>query len=475
MRRCLAVLTLWLALLSQPVVAQSRVGYYRSPTIHGKTVIFTSEGDLWRVPLKGGVARRLTSHLEVETNAEFSPDGKTIAFTASYEGPAEIYTMPANGGRPKRVTWEGYSGSQSPYPVSWKSDSDLLYATRYFARRDPAQLAVVDTKKLTHVAIPLEQASDGVFDASGETLFFTRLPRQSSHAKRYRGGYIENLWKFKNGAEEATPLTADFDGTSRAPMLWKNRIYFVTDRDDTMNLWSMRLDGSDLHQLTKFEGFDVLAPDLHKGVIVFQLGADLWRYDIESDQANLIDIKLATDFDQKRLRWLENPLSQMSSYRISADGKHIALTVRGRGFVVPAKLGRVVRVPQKPGTRYRSVAFVPQTNEVYYLSDETGETEFWSTPASGFAGQAKRITNDADVLRYGGLPSPDGSTIAYTDRDQVLWLLDIESGKSKKVIQSQDGSAFDSPDLAWSSDSRWLAFSDADGNSIVRIYLLDTQ
>ncbi|MEC8557112.1 MAG: S41 family peptidase [Planctomycetota bacterium] len=450
-------------------------GYYRFPTIHGKTLVFTAEGDLWSVPTKGGTARRLTSHPEVEKHAKFSPDGQMIAFAASYEGPTEIYTMPIVGGRPTRVTWQGYSGSRAPYPASWKSGSELLYATRYFARRDPFQIAIFDAMDTSHSVIELEQASDGVFDSEGKVFYFTRLPRQSSHAKRYRGGYIEKLWKYAIGSEEAVPLTADYEGTSRAPMLWRDRLYFTTDRDGSMNLWSMDLKGKSLQQHTKFKDFDVLSPNLQKGKIAFQRGADIYIYDIDKDKSKIVNIRLASDFDQQRVRWLNDPIGYLSSYNVSTDGKHVAITARGRAFIAPTKSGRLVSMPQKNGTRYRSAAFLPKSNQIYYLSDETGETEFWSAPANGTADKSRRITSDAQVLRYGGKPSPDGSKIAYTDRDQVLWILNVQSGKSRQVVQSSDGSAFDYPDLAWSTNSRWLAFTDAGSNAIQRIYLLDTE
>src|SRR5439155_11865368 len=82
-------------------------GYYRFPAIHRDTIVFTAEGDLWRVGVKGGVAQRLTSHPGEESRAAFSPDGKTLAFSAQYEGPLEVYTMPAEGGLPGRRTFEG--------------------------------------------------------------------------------------------------------------------------------------------------------------------------------------------------------------------------------------------------------------------------------------------------------------------------------------------------------------------------------
>ena len=58
--------------------------------------------------------------------------------------------------------------------------------------------------------LPLSQADDGVFDPTGKTLYFTRLRFQNSRTKRYKGGFIQNLWKYTAGEVEAVPMTADF-------------------------------------------------------------------------------------------------------------------------------------------------------------------------------------------------------------------------------------------------------------------------
>ena len=324
--------------------ADGLLGYYRQPALHGDTVVFYAESDLWKVPVQGGTAQRLTTHLERERFPCISPDGKTVAFTASYDGTHEIYLMPLEGGRPTRLTHEGVSGRRGPRAVSWKSNRELVYATWYFAVRDTHQLAVLDVENGRKRLLPLEQASDGEFADDGETLCFTRLPRQGSFAKRYRGGLIENLWRFRTGDKEAVALTADYDGTSRAPMVWKKRLYFATDRDGTMNLWSMNLKGKDLKRHTDFAGWDVLSPSLHEGRIVFRNRADIWIYDVAQDAAHKLDIRLASDFDQKRERWVSNPLSYLNSWFLSHDGKQVGLTVRGRGYVVPVKPGRVVRL-----------------------------------------------------------------------------------------------------------------------------------
>jgi hypothetical protein len=73
-------------------------GYYRYPALGPDRIVFTAEGDLWSVPISGGVASRLTTHPGEETRAVFSGDGKTLAFAATYEG-ADRGVHHAAGGR----------------------------------------------------------------------------------------------------------------------------------------------------------------------------------------------------------------------------------------------------------------------------------------------------------------------------------------------------------------------------------------
>ncbi len=472
MRRCALVA---IGLLTLPVFgAEGLLGYYRHPALNDDTIVFYAESDLWRVPVNGGTARRLTTHLERERFPCISPNGETVAFTASYDGTHEIYLMPLEGGRPRRVTHEGISGRRSPRPVSWKSDTELVYATWYFATRDTHQLAILNVETGNKRLLPLEQASDGGFAADNETLVFTRLPRQNSFAKRYRGGLVENLWRFRNGDKEAVPLTPDYDGTSRDPMVWKDRIYFSSDRDGTMNLWSMTFEGKGLVQHTVFAGWDLLSPSLHNGRIVFANRADLWIYDIERDETRKVDVRLASDFDQKRERWISNPMSYLNSWFLSHDGKQVGLTIRGRGYVLPARSGRIIRLRQNSDSRTRDLRFLPGSKDVIYLSDRSGEMEFWREPADGL-GEPSPITSGGTTMRHDGIPSPDGKLLAHTDRDQILWMRDLSNGEEWEVARSAEGNEWDYIDLTWSSDSRWIAYADTMENQTERIFLYDTK
>lgn len=314
--------------------AQTNRGYYLYPSIHGDQVLFTAEGDLWQVSVNGGPARRLTTHPGEETRAVFSPDGSTIAFSANYEGPTEVYTMPASGGLPARRTFEGAGA----YVAGWTPDGRVLYTTRRYSTLPDSQLAIIDAQNRIEL-IPLSQASQGVFDTTGKTLYFTRLPFQGSHSKRYQGGTAQKLWKFTPG-EEAVPLTADFDGTSKDAMWWNHRVYFLSDRDGTMNLWSMDENGKNLKQHTHHQGWDAQTPSLSEGRIVYNVGADLWLCDLASGADKVIPIELASDFDHLREHWVKQPNEYGTSVHISQDGNQVALTSRGKVFVAPAKQGR---------------------------------------------------------------------------------------------------------------------------------------
>ncbi len=443
--------------------AQSGKGYYRFPAIHGETIVFAAEGDLWKVGAGGGTAVRLTSHPGEESSPALSPDGKEVAFSAQYEGPTEVYTMPVDGGLPIRRTFEGGRADV----VGWLPDGRILYSTGRFSTLPDEQLAALDLKTGRSTLFPLAQASNGTTDPSGKTLFFTRLPFQGSQTKRYKGGTAQNLWKFTEGQAEAVPLTADYPGTSKDPMWWKNRIYFVSDRDGTMNLWSMREDGRDLLQLTKHKGWDVKSPSLSDGRIVYQLGADLHLYDITGRKDSSLEIALASDLDQMREKWVRKPMDYLTAAHISPDGDRVVLTARGKIFVAPAQKGRFVEATRKNGVRYRGAQFMPDGKSLVALVDETGELEFCRIPANG-VGEPEALTTDGKVFRFDGVPSPDGKHIAYADKDYQLWILDIETKKQMRIaVGTEEGFS----DLTWSPDSGWLAYVSTAKNSFQQIML----
>ncbi|MFQ5742980.1 MAG: S41 family peptidase [Acidobacteriota bacterium] len=446
--------------------AQRGLGYYRFPALHGDTIVFAAEGDLWKVSAAGGVAQRLTTHPDEETDPVISPDGQILAFTARYEGPAELYTMPLGGGLPVRRTFEAESSIAS----GWTPAGELVYNTSHYATLPEPQLVKLDLGSGARSRIPLSTASEGSFDATGTRLFFVRPAFHRNVTKRYMGGTARKIWKFVDGADEAVPLTADYRGESHHPMWWNGRVYFVTDRDGTMNIWSMDEDGNDLQQHTRHSGWDVRAPSLSEGRIVYQLGADLWLYEITADRTHLVPITLASDFDQLREKWVEKPMQYLTAAHLDSEGEKVVLTARGRVFVAPAGQGRLVRASHESRVRYRDVVFMPDGERLLALTDASGELEFATLPANG-VGEPHALTRDGKILRFQGHPSPDGKWVAYDDNNRDLWLLNVETGEQRRISANREGIR----DLAWSPDSRWLAYSGTALNSFVQIQLYNAE
>ena len=452
-------------------------GYYRFPALGDDCIVFAAEGDLWRVPLAGGTATRLTSHPGDEFNPVISPDGKTVAFAAQYEGPTEVYTMPLSGGAPTRRTYLG----QAARPVAFTPAGEVVFATNRYATLPATQLATIDLTTNTIKRVPLAQACEAAFDGDGN-IYFTRLDFQGSHTRRYEGGTAQQIWSFplnhaeSAGGAEATNLTADYAGTSAEPMFYKGRVYFRSDRDKdarVMNIWSMTPAGKDLKQHTHHSDFNVQTPSLRNGKIVYQQGADLWIYDIAADKTAKLEVRLSTDLDQTREKWVTKPFDLVSSAHVSPDGEKVVLTARGQVFVAPRKFGRFVEATRKDGVRYRDARFLPgdtQGNTLLTLSDQSGEVELWTLPANGL-GDAAQLTSDADVLRWEAVPSPDGKRIAHHDKNQRLWIYDVEKKTSTKIDENQvDNFA----SLAWSPDSRFLAYAAAASNLNPQIKLYST-
>jgi tricorn protease len=433
-------------------------GYYTYPAFRGDNIVFTSEGDLWIVGVNGGVARRLTSNPGTESHAFLSADGKTVAFSADFEGPTEVYTMPVDGGLPERRTWDGGSA-----PAGFAPDGRLMITTGRYATLPGTQIVLVNGVGAREI-VPLAEAAEAAYSPDDHNLFFTRWFKQPSETKRYKGGTAESIWKF-NGHDEAVSLTADWPGASSHPMFWNGRVYFLSDRDGIMNVFSMDKEGHNLKQESRQRIFDISAASIDDGRIVYACGADLWQLDLKSGHEQIIPITLASDFDQLREHWVKKPIDYLSAFHLSPDGTSAVFTARGEVFTLPVRSGRIVKVAANSAIRFREARFLPDGKSILALSTQTGEAEFWKFPANG-EGKPEQWTNDAHVLRLDGVVSPDGNWLAHHDKDEHLWLFNTKTKQEKLVATSLMG---DFGDLHWSPDSKWLAFVESANNQFAQI------
>lgn len=456
--------------------ATASTGYYRSPDIHNKTLVFTAEGDLWLSQLNLPQARRLTTHPAEETQATISNDGKQVAFVANYEGAPEVYVINIKGGIAKRVSFE----NSIVRLQGWTSDGKILYSSNN--RIGPSgnwTLRQVDLKTLITESIPLADAVEGSIDENNEQIYFTQFGLQVSadNNKVYRGGAKGELWSYKLGtSKEAVKLTADHIGSVRQPMVYKDKVYFISDASGNDNIWSMSLVGNHKTQITFYKEWPVRSAKLDQGSIVYQLGADIKLLDLNTVKSRTLAIELTSDFPNLREHWLNNPLQYATSTRLASDFDKVVITARGKVAVANIDNSRLVEISTPSDSRTRKAILSHDGKWVYAINDSSGELELWKYAADG-SNNATQLTNDGSIYRWDFSLSPDGKWIAHDDMNGDLWLLNTDSGKNKKIMSLGSGLTPYST-VTWSADSQLLSTTrthQKDERSRVLLYSLSEE
>ena len=472
--RPLALLLLSAGLLSTVHAADA---YYRYPAIRGDAVVFTAEGDLWKTSVHGGQAQRLTTHPSAETNAAISHDGRWVAFSASYEGAQEAYVMPLAGGLPKRITFE--NGAVSV--LGWSAQGEVLVSMA--SGTGPGRSFVIASIKpdnLQRHIFPLADANDAALDDAGKTLYFTRngLALTNDNVKAYRGGAHAQLWRYDvSGHAEAVQLLASDNGNNKRPMWWQGRLYFISDRSGSDNLWSMAADGSDARQLTQHKDWDVRNAALGDGRIVYQLGADLHVLDLASGKNEQLAISLISDFDQQRTRQIRSPLDSLTNVQVAGKLERIVLTARGRVSVAGTGAQRRVEIAIPEGARARQAVFSHDDKAIYAIVDSSGENEIWKFAADG-SGKGEQLTKDGNNHRWQLYPSPDGRWLGHTDKKGRFWLLDLATKANVVIDDAGKVGLGDYDEIAWSADSKNLALvrpASTEQRSQIGLYNIDSK
>src|SRR5439155_75766 len=173
MTRCSTVVFLALLALTSNAARGAEAGYYRFPTIHDDQIVFTCEGDLWKVSSAGGNASRLTSHPGAEVLPHFSPDGKWIAFTGDYFAVGDVYIIPSDGGEPKRLTFNPTVENV----VGWTPDSQyVLFRARLRTGRDSEDILYkVSIEGGEPEQIKIGTAAYASFSKDGSKVAFNRF------------------------------------------------------------------------------------------------------------------------------------------------------------------------------------------------------------------------------------------------------------------------------------------------------------
>jgi tricorn protease len=443
----------------------------RFPDIHGDNVVFVYGGDLWTVSSAGGLARRLTSFDGYEAFPKFSPDGKLIAFTAAYDGNGDVYVMPAEGGEPRRLTYCPSTGQPSggvtldDWVVDWYPDGkDILF--RSAREAFPAiKLFRISVDGGFPEALKVPESGLASLSPDGSKLAYNRNLREFRTWKRYYGGTAQDIWIYDlktNGIEQIT----DWKGTDNMPMWHKDKIYFTSDREHTLNIYCYDTKTKDIRKITNHTEYDVKWPSLGPNAIVYENGGYLYVLDLTTEKSKKIMVEVPAERILTRPTW-EQVDDLILDYSLSPSAKRALFSARGEIFTVPEEKGEVRNLTQTPVIREVMATWSPDGKWIAYLSDRTGEYELYIRPQDG-TGKEERITSDGECYRFAPVWSPDSKKLLYSDKKLRLFYVDIEKKEPVLVDRAEVSEIYD---YAWSSDSKWIAYSKNNPAYFASVYL----
>ncbi|MEU8453053.1 S41 family peptidase [Streptomyces griseoaurantiacus] len=430
--------------------------YLRFPHLHGDTVAFTAEDDVWVAPLDGGRAWRVSADNVPVNHPRISPDGTRLAWTSTRDGAPEVHVAPLDGGPATRLT---HWGTRTQVR-GWTAEGEVLALSTHgqtSLRRTWARAVPLDGGPATTLPYgPVGHVAHGPHTV----LLSATMGREAAWWKRYRGGTAGKLWIDREGEGEFVRLHEDLDGNLEYPLWVGDRVAFLSDHEGTGALYSSLADGSDLRRHTPLGGFYARHAATDGTRVVYSCAGELWILDdLDGAEPRRPDIRLGG----QRVDLQPQPVNAARWFGAAAPdhtGRGSAVAVRGSVHWVTHRSGPARALADEHGVRTRLPRTFRSEGEewVVWVTDAEGEDALEFAPATGGTpGTGPRRLAAGRLGRVLGLAmAPDGSRAAVASHDGRVLLVERESGEVREVDRSENGEA---SGLVFSPDSTWLAWS----------------
>lgn len=457
---------------------QNEARVLRTPAIYNDQIVFSYAGDLYSVNNNGGMARKLTTHVGYEVFPRFSPDGQHIAFTGQYDGNTEVFMIPSKGGAPERLTYTatlsrddiGDRMGPNNIVMGWTPDgNDIIFRSRKESFNSfVGDLFLISKEGGLTKDVPISKGGFCSYSPDGNKLVFNWLFREFRTWKYYEGGMADDLWVYDFETEETEKIVEN-PHQDIIPMWCNDEIYFLSDRDRTMNMFVYDIKTKETTKVTHFDKYDIKFPSCNNGMIVFENGGYIYKFDTKSKSQEKVNIQLADDFAYGRPE-IKDAGDNITSGDIAPAGERVVFSARGDIFTLPAKNGITRNLTETSGVHERDANWSPDGKHIAYISDQTGEFEIWMQKQDG-KGKPVQLTKGSKTYIFGLLWSPDSKKILYNTKEQKLVYLDVEIGKKVEVNRSDETPWFS---YNWSPDSKWIAYTKSE-KGMTKLRLFNTE
>jgi tricorn protease len=447
--------------------------FLSTPAITEGKIAFAYADNIWVADADGRHPQRITSHPGEEQHPYFSPDGKHIAFTASYDGNVDVYVIPTEGGEPTRLTWHPGDDIVRGFTPEGKV---LFTSSRSGFSRALAQLYMIGLDGGAPRPLPVPSADMGAISPDGKYLAYTPLGERFRQWKNYRGGTTSRIWilKLNDLSREEIPKPAG--GCNDTDPMWiADRVFFLSDRDGEFNLYAYDRHARKVARLTEHDGFPVESGSSGAGKVIYEQAGWIYLYEPGENKSRRLKISVGADLLETRPRYATGP-RHIRNAGISPSGKRAVLEYRGEIVTVPAKKGDSRNLTQTPGAHERSPVWSPDGKSIAYFSDVSGEYALMIRPQEG-KGEAHSYPLSGAGFYERPVWSPDSKKMAFADNARAIYWIDLVSGAIKRVAAEPIYSPVNTLQFRWSPDSKWLVYSltNKAGFQTIQLYALASE
>ncbi|MBI4891082.1 MAG: PD40 domain-containing protein [Acidobacteria bacterium] len=442
----------------------------QKPAMNRTHIVFSYSGDLWSVARAGGDATRLTTGPGIETDPIMSPDGRTVAFSASYDGNTDVFTVPVEGGVPKRLTW--HPGADTPIAFNGAGDQLLIRSGRATPAGGPRFFSI-GLNGGPAAELPLPMGFQAAWSPDGKQLAYTPLAPAFLIWKRYAGGRTSPIW-IANMADSRVEKIPRVNSNDFYPMWSGDKVFFLSDRFGAMTLCSFDTRTKKVEQAIRNTGLDYKSASLGPDAIALEHFGAIELYDLKSGKVTPVPIRIHGDLPHVR-PYYDKVASKIQSFGLSPTGVRAVFEARGEIFTVPAEKGDVRNLTSTPGTAERFPAWSPDGQKIAWFSDASGEYQLHIAPQNGM-GEVRKLDPGAKAFFYNPVWAPDGKKILFRDSNLQINYIDLDNGKVTRV----DADYYDVPDRddlspSWSPDSKWILYNKIGANFMraVHVYSLE--